>query len=294
MLISVFSPKGGVGTSVSSALISKCLSKLGPTLLVETENGDLEAIVGADEVPKYSFSDWSHSAEPTDQSLMRISVNVVGSLDYVIGSIDRSNEQEDTTCQFKNMDTGFIGKESRTKLIDSISSIPGHCVVDCSLAASELQTEIVEASDVVVMVLRQCYLGLFKAMQHNLKNQIDVCIVVCESGRSISTHQIAETLGVGTVIELDARRDFARAIDAGVLLHRTPEKFIAPIESYVHDLNIESYENNVTNDIFQDSRTRNSNEFWDESNKTELSDREKFVFSDTYGRHVRTLLKESK
>ena len=99
------------------------------------------------------------------------------------------------------------------------------------------------------------------------------------------------------IIELDARRDFARAIDAGVLLFRTPKNMIASIDAFVSDVcdHLEGAQNHVVLnqsrvrargeeeydrtknisrenfDIFDESAQGNKRDFWSEENSSHNS-----------------------
>ncbi|HMS25377.1 MAG TPA: hypothetical protein PKB15_06815 [Acidimicrobiia bacterium] len=298
MLFSVFSPKGGVGTTVSSVLFAKSCAQSVPTLVIDACEGDLEAVVASDIEPRYCFDDWVNSAEPTSTSLEKISVPLKHNLDFVAGSV------RDPASSGKGVSSSRGGENDgirRQQIIDALTQREGDCVIDLGNRADDLAQEIIQSSDIVVMVLRQCYLGLWRAMTHTFREHVDVCVVIRESGRSIASNEIARTLGVLTVIEIDARRDFARTIDAGVLIHRTPEKLIGPVSSYVNDIKDEKHELRVDNDVFEDASFRNSQPFWRDKEsirsvpqqKAERSSsREKFVLDKTYSQHLLSSLKD--
>lgn len=222
MLISVFSPKGGVGTSTVAALFSKALSQVSPTLLVDCASGDLNGIVGVDTY-KYGFEDWAISGQPTLDSLVKICTPVVENLNFV-GSVNTSDLQD-------------LNQDSSCHIADLLSS-SGNVVVDCGHARELIQQKILDASDLVVVVFRQCYLGMLRASTNEYCTNADVCVVIKESGRSIKTSQLASSLKVQVVIEIEARADFAKAIDAGVVINRPPEKMISAIKDFVRDLQV--------------------------------------------------------
>lgn len=298
MLFSVFSPKGGVGTTVTSVLFAKSCSQTVPTLVIDACGGDLEAVVASDIEPRYCFDDWMNSAEPTSTSLEKISVSLTSNLDFVAGSVRNQVLAPEDEISSRGAENDGI---RRQRITDALIQREGHCVIDLGNRVDDLAHEIIQSSDIVVMVLRQCYLGLWRAMTHLFREHVDVCVVVGESGRSISTNEIARTLGFLTVVEIDARRDFARTIDAGVLIHRTPEKLIGPVGAYVNDIMDEKRELMVAHDVFEDVSHRNSQPFW--SDKESLrnvsqqkakrsSSREEFTLDKTYSQHLLSSLKD--
>ncbi len=278
VLISLFSPKGGVGVSTCSALFAKALSKYHSTLLIEATSGDLDAIVATDTSANYSFFDWVVSDNPSIESLKKISIGFDEKLSVVVGDTsknpitDEYHQRQVEFLQNTQFDYGHI--------VEELSSYEGHCVVDCSNAESMLTKEIIRASDLVVMVLRQCYLGLHKASKSNVINDVDVTVVVKESGRSISASQISQTLNCNILIEIDARSDFARSIDSGTLWSRTPEKMVEPINRYIQDLLEIQNRTGVAKDIFQDSSNANQFNFWSEESSNDLK----------FSTHIRHLL----
>ena len=289
MLVSVFSPKGGSGTSVVSALFAKALSEHAQTLLIDACSGDLEAILGIDEVPSFGFVQWANSKEPTALSLRNISVNVNSDFCFVAGNID-ADKAEVISDINRSIDSIDKDSEKESKLVDSLNEIETHCVVDLGLAQTDLQLKIAKSSDLVIIVLRQCYLGLSKAMIHPLLNGIDCCVVVKESGRSISSSQIADVLKLNVVVDLDARRDFARTIDAGVLTYRTPIALYKPVQEYIGDAINDYYDDG--HDIFEDSNFRNSVEFWEDAPRIFERDNRGRVFEKTRKSKLHSNLKE--
>lgn len=265
MLVSIFSPKGGVGVSTTSALFAKALSRKQPTYLVETGKGDLEAILALDEKAKFGFFDWAVSEKPSFNSLKKIAISFDNKLALVVGEIAKSStDNEYCDRQLEYMQTSQFNCDA---IVESLINLESHCVVDCGNSQSRIQKQIIEASDLVVLVLRQCYLGLYRATKSELTGKVDAVVVIEESGRSISSNQIAQTLGCNILLQIDARRDFARTIDSGTLWSRTPDKLIGPIAQYIQDLDEVDVGIESSNDIFQDSSRRNILDFWNEPDK---------------------------
>lgn len=251
MFISVFSPKGGVGTTVTSALIAHCISRYGPTFAIDACAGDLHSVCGSDETPRFGFEEWIRSHTPTQASLSTIACYVHENLSCVSSRAHITHREESSISDVTIDISSAIGVFHEST---------AHCVIDCGTATSEYAKEIIDASDVVVVVMRSCYGAMVKLMEHSCREKADVCVFVKEAGRTISVQNISELLDVSRMICLDARRDFARSIDAGVLVHRPPHHLVEPIIQCVDDL---MSEHNVsTHDIFDDAARKNNQSFW--------------------------------
>jgi hypothetical protein len=125
-------------------------------------------------------------------------------------------------------------------------------------------------------------------MAHPFRKNIDVVLVIEESGRTITSKQITSALKLNCVIEVEARRDYAKSIDAGVMLFRTPKNMISSIDHFVDDVrkNIELATSNISNiksrstnvavpsslkssepknfDIFDETKEYTNRDFWSE------------------------------
>ncbi len=280
MLISVFSPKGGVGTTVTSVLLGRALCEFGSTLIIDACGGDIESVVGADESAQYCFDDWVCSPEPTSASLVQIGVPVVENLAFIAGVVS-----ENKVACLEQLLRREVPYQKRQVIIDALVQCESHCVLDLGTQLSALNHDIALASDLVVMVLRECYLSMSRAIHHPLTHHVDACVVVKESGRSITSDTIAETLSLSTIIQLDARRDYARCIDAGVLVHRTPPRLLSPVSRYLSDV---MNETNVqeAHDVFDDAQQRNNQQFWADSEPRA----QRLVVNPSYKKHVSALL----
>ena len=282
MLISVFSPKGGSGVSVTSGVLAKALSIYQTTLLIECGSGDLEAMLALEVDANYGFFDWLVSENARIETLLKISTKFSSNLALVPWDSSQQVQGNEIYDREQRFQSNTFDCNS---VVDSLSSFEGHCVVDCSKGETELQKKIIEGSDVVMLVLRQCYLGLFRATQHELISNVDAVLVVKEPGRTISCEQITRTLNCSILLEVDARRDFARAIDAGVLWSRTPEKLDAPIAKYIRDLLDQGKSLGYKGkDVFEETQTRNKYEFWDDSNTAKKYEK--------YEKYARSLLSQ--
>lgn len=287
MLVSVFSPKGGSGATIASVLVAQVLCDFGHCLVVDANNGDLAAAVGLDEPNKYCFDDWVNSAEPNSESLKKISIDITGDLSCIVGDI--GDQVEHHLPSGNNL----INQEKIDAITSALSGLDSHCVVDLGTKFDSLNASIAKASDTIVMALRPCYMGLSRAMKHPLMSEIDVCVLVRESGRTLKTQDMVRALKLSRVIELEARRDFARVIDSGLLAHRTPEGMLSPFKKCFEDI---IYSQPNSNDVFDDTRLNNQKDFWRPQPKRErrLSKQQILTSSHKYSQHSREILLDNK
>ena len=286
MLITVFSPKGGSGTTTCSALIAKSFSTKFKTntVLIDAHNGDLQTVVGVEPKSEYGFVQWVQAKFPSQKNLDRISNRINENLSYVTFS-SIVNDDFNIDLDTINHD---VENTLTKKLVDALSNTENIYVIDVGTKSDEIAKAFIEASDLVFMVIRGCYIGLSRAMAHPFRKNIDVVLVIEESGRTITSKQITSALKLNCVIEVEARRDYAKSIDAGVMLFRTPKNMISSIDHFVDDVrkNIELATSNISNiksrstnvtapsllkisesrnfDIFDETKEYTNRDFWSE------------------------------
>jgi hypothetical protein len=71
-----------------------------------------------------------------------------------------------------------------------------------------------------VLVVRNCYLALRRAVQHPLRP--DAVVLVTEPGRALDVHDIETVLTDAPVTTVRIDPAVARAVDAGLLAARLP------------------------------------------------------------------------
>jgi hypothetical protein len=81
-----------------------------------------------------------------------------------------------------------------------------------------------------LLVTRACYLSLRRAVRSELRP--DAAVLVVEPGRSLDAAAVADVLGVPVTARIDLDPAVARAVDAGLLVRRTPRplaRAVAPL-----------------------------------------------------------------
>jgi cellulose biosynthesis protein BcsQ len=235
MLLSLWSPKGGSGTSVIAAACAIVLASDRRTRLVDLD-GDQAAVLGlasnglvlppdATEpgvsAPR-GVRDWLAvgPGAPAD-ALGRLAVDVGPGLVLVPpGTPERSA-------------TGEAGAALGVVLRDA-----GTAVADCGRADDAASRALVEVSDFSVVVIKPCYLALRRAAADELVRAASGIVVVEEPGRALGAREVADVLGVPVLASVPARAAIARVVDAGVLVARLPDSLARPVRTLLERLGV--------------------------------------------------------
>lgn len=290
MLITVFSPKGGSGTSTCAALVAKSFSQNFslPTMLIDAHNGDIETVIGVDSESEYGFVQWADAKLSTANNLSRISSFITDNFSFVSYSSVKNDRYVDTALLVTVEEKQIKAKQ----IVDALSNNETNYIVDIGTRVNETTNALVEASDLVIMVMKGCYVSLNRASAHPYTSSTDTCIVISEPGRTITTKQISDVLKLNCIIEIEARRDFAKCIDAGILIFRTPRNMINAVDKFVIDVreylkrtskrnfdqevnlsrkaNFDRSEKlkNENYDIFDDAKNGNKRDFWSQEERS--------------------------
>ena len=191
MLIVCHSPKGGSGCTVTAATLALLLATRhrGGGHVVDLA-GDLSATLG---VP-----------EPADQHPR-----------------DVNSALQLHTCSHRDRHGTVITDWDRA--VSLVGALSGPVVVDASAAI--LDERLVAAADVLLTVVRPCYLALRRATtQKSAGSRVpDGVIMVNEPNRALGPKDVETVLRVPVraVVPFDA--SISRAVDAGLLSHRIPK-----------------------------------------------------------------------
>jgi hypothetical protein len=218
VLLALWSPKGGSGTSVVAAAVALVSAGRQETRLADL-GGDQPAILGLQLRPSNSFAagpseglaGWlaAGPSTPTER-LDEMSVPVVPGLallphGFDIGG-DRLPEEAGAALAVALRDGG-VG------VLDAGSSRGG----DHGAAFAAI-----EVADSALMVIRPCYLALRRAVADARLARSAGAILVEDGGRALDAGDVAAVLGVPVVARVPVRAEIARAVDAGVLRDRLP------------------------------------------------------------------------
>ena len=224
MLLAVWSPKGGAGTSVVAAALALVSAGVRATRLADL-GGDQAAILGLSEAASPPGAQPSRPpgcdglagwlafgpSAPTEW-LDSMVVPVVPGL----GLLPRGPAS-----------VGTAASEAGAALAVALRE-PGLTVIDAGRAAGPAVEAVVEVADVALMVLRPCYLALRRAVRHSGLGTSAAVVLVEEPGRALDAGDVAAVLNLPVAGRFPVRAEIARAVDAGMLRDRLPAALAAP------------------------------------------------------------------
>ncbi|HEY5011950.1 MAG TPA: hypothetical protein VIK61_04495 [Acidimicrobiia bacterium] len=230
MLLSLWSPKGGSGTSVVAAACAVVLAGDRGARLVDLD-GDQAAVLGLAPTAlggsplgeSRGVRDWlAVGPQAPADALARLMIDAGPGL----GLLPPGAAGGDAT--------GEAGAALGMVLRDEGVAV----VADCGRADDAAARALVEVSDYSVVVLRPCYLALRRAAAHELVRAASGVVVVEEPGRALGAREVADVLGLPVLASVPARAAIARVVDAGVLVSRLPDALARPVRTLLEGLGV--------------------------------------------------------
>jgi len=213
MLLALWSPKGGSGTSVLAAACAVVLAR-GPAGACRIADlaGDQAAIFGLAGEPELGLADWLDAGpEAPLDALDRMAVAVAPGIELLPAGV--------VSATLRPRAQAEAGAALAVALRDGATPV----VVDCGSATEPAARAVVEVADAAVVVVRGCYLALRRAVRSPALPSAVAAVLVDEPGRSLTRREIADVLGVPVIARVPMRDTVARAVDAGVLPSRLPD-----------------------------------------------------------------------
>lgn len=209
MLIALWSPKGGSGTSVSAAALALVCAAREETRLADFA-GDQPAILGLPPLTApATLVDWlAAGPQAASEWLEELAVPVVPGLSLLPGGPA----------------TRAAPPESGAALAVALRD-GGTTVVDVGSGEDESDgagRAVVDVADTALMVIRPCYLALRRAVADPRLGSSAGAVLVEDAGRALDADDIAAVLGLPVVGRFPVRPEIARAVDAGVLRDQLP------------------------------------------------------------------------
>lgn len=216
MLVSCWSAKGGVGTTVVAAalaLVSSRSSRAG-ALLVDLA-GDLPAVLGMPDPTGPGLSDWfAAGADVPVDALARLEVPAGRGLHLVpLGA----GVTDTAAAGRAGALAGLLGADART------------VIVDCGAGPSGPGLTLAAEATHSLLVTRPCFLALRRALAAPLRPS--GVVLVDEPGRALTRTDIEEVLGVPVRARIPFDKTVARAVDAGLLAARLPSQLDRPLRA---------------------------------------------------------------
>ena len=218
MLLALWSPKGGSGTSVVAAALALSAAGRGATRLADL-GGDQPAILGL---------------PPLTAPAAGADAGLVGWL--AAGSSAPTERLDDLAAPvapgLSVLPRGWGALEAATADAGAALAVAlrdgSTTVVDLGAAATSATGAIVAVADVGLMVIRPCYLALRRAVVDSRLGASCGAVLVEEPGRALDAGDVEAVLGVPVVGRFPCRAEIARAVDAGVLRDRLPAALAEP------------------------------------------------------------------
>lgn len=212
-LLTLWSPKGGSGTSVFAAACSLVIARRTGARLVDLD-GDQPAILGLAAEPRAGVLDWlaAGPSAPTD-ALDRLAVEVAPGLVLLPRGAEHRALAPMPEAEAE------AGAALAVALRDG--AVP--TLVDAGTASTPAARALLEVSDASLVVVRPCYVTLRRAVRLALVGRAAGIVLVDEPERSLGAKEIADVLGRPVVARVPVKAAIARAVDAGVLPSRLPD-----------------------------------------------------------------------
>jgi hypothetical protein len=227
VLLALWSPKGGSGTSVFAAACALVLSRDSASssgARLADLGGDQPAIFGLGADPELGLVDWlAAGPEAPTEALDRLAIEVAPGLALLARGGSR------------RVLAPVPAAESGAALAVALGDGPAPTIVDCGGAAEPATRAVAEVAEVTVAVLRGCYLGLRRAVHSPVLARTAGVVLVEEPGRSLSAREVSEVLDVPVLARVPVRSGIARAVDAGVLAARLPVPLARPAADLLHE-----------------------------------------------------------
>jgi hypothetical protein len=210
MLLSFWSPKGGVGTSVLTAACGLVLAKHTDVRLADF-GGDQPAVLGLAADPAPGLAEWllTGPQAPAD-ALDRLAVDAGNGLTLL--------PRGDRTVLDASPEAGAA-------LGVVLANDPRLTIADVASPDAAAMRALIEVSDVSIVVVRDCYLALRRAVHTPLASHAAGVVVLEEPGRSLSANEVTDVLRLPLLGSVPFHLDVARVVDSGVLASRMPNGF---------------------------------------------------------------------
>jgi len=212
VLLALWSPKGGSGTSVLAAACALVLAREDAGARLADLAGDQPAIFGLASDPETGVADWlAAGPEAPPDALERLAVPAAPGITLV----PRGAPEQSLAPQ--------PAAEAGAALAVALRDGPVPAIVDAGRALGPSARALVEVADASVVVVRGCYLALRRAVHSPMLERASGVVLVEEPGRSLGAGEVADVLDRPVLARVPVRAPVARAVDAGVLAARLPD-----------------------------------------------------------------------
>lgn len=219
MIITCWSAKGGVGTTVIAASLALSLAERHPAGVLAVDlAGDLPAVLGLADEPGAGIGDWLAAGDEVgDDAWQHLEQAPQGDLHLL---------PTGTAC------TQSRHEERRAAhLVDALALDPRTVVVDAGLVrgTTGAAAVLVRKATLSLLVTRGCYV----ALRHGVAapHRPTGVVLVAEAGRALDVDDVEQVIGAPVVARVGWEPAVARAVDAGLLATRLPRRLERAVRS---------------------------------------------------------------
>lgn len=212
----LWSPKGGVGTTVCASALAAAVARDGREVLLVDLGGDVPAVAGLPDA-RYGVTDWLAADAADPGALRRLEMPTPGGVTILPLGGGHTWPQRAMADLF-----ALLASDDRQVVVDAGTVLPspggGEEVTGTDLFG--LRYEAVRSSHRSLACLRPCYLGLRRIARLDLP--LSGVVVVGEAGRALDAHDVEAVVGAPAVARVELDPAVARAVDAGIFFDRPP------------------------------------------------------------------------
>lgn len=230
MLFTLWSVKGGSGTSVVAAGLASVLARDGRDVLLVDLAGDQPALLGTSDPAGPGIGDWLATSDGDAAALGRLEIAVGDGFDLLpagrIGSVDADRARDLADV---------LASDERTVVVDAggPGSVPsGRGSVGGSAPAGDPPPSALRpvlcGAGASILVVRACYLALRRAVRAGVS--ADRVVLVVEPGRALDGTDVSRALGL-PVLDISWDPAVARTVDAGLMSSRLPRGFVRELDA---------------------------------------------------------------
>jgi hypothetical protein len=211
MLVALWSPSGGAGTSVFAAATALVLARRQPIRLADLD-GDQPSILGFATEPSPGLAEWLAAGPGAPAAALDALAAAVASAPNLTlvprGATDP-------------VALATVAPEAGAALGVVLRDSPVLTIADAGRAEVPALRAFVEVADISVVVVRDCYLALRRALRSDLSGAAGV-VAMDDEYRALRPRDIADVLRLPVLASVPVCPPVSRSVDAGVLPGRMP------------------------------------------------------------------------
>lgn len=229
MIIGFWSAKGGSGVSVFAAACAIVASRRSRVTLVDCA-GDQPRLFGVAD-PELGVRDWLAIDTGSAESLARIAVEATPGI-TLLGAGTDTLSADTLSADIRSADA-----DAGARLATALRAHDGLVIIDLGRAEGPVLHGLGRALDVLVLVMRPCYLAFNRALGHPL-TAISRGVVLNDEARPLGARDLRPILGLPLLASFEPCPAAARAIDGGTLPFRVHESLARPASALIEQVEL--------------------------------------------------------